>query len=132
MIPNDCHREPVVFKQVKRRLFVAPYLTALQTPGIDPPLALYLVKRPIASKVYSKRHCAPKRYTQMQTLKFFFLFLQVTMTTIGYGDKVPQTTAGKLVAACFSIFAISFFALPAVGVSNVETITHNGICAEVI
>jgi len=54
------------------------------------------------------------------------------MTTIGYGDKVPQTTAGKLVAACFSIFAISFFALPAVGVSNVETITHNGICAEVI
>ncbi|KAJ8382787.1 hypothetical protein SKAU_G00035650 [Synaphobranchus kaupii] len=37
----------------------------------------------------------------------------VTMTTIGYGDKVPQTWIGKTIASCFSVFAISFFALPA-------------------
>nr|XP_038029047.1 potassium voltage-gated channel subfamily KQT member 1 isoform X5 [Anas platyrhynchos] len=37
----------------------------------------------------------------------------VTVTTIGYGDKVPQTWIGKTVASCFSVFAISFFALPA-------------------
>ncbi|XP_023393130.1 potassium voltage-gated channel subfamily KQT member 1 [Pteropus vampyrus] len=37
----------------------------------------------------------------------------VTVTTIGYGDKVPQTWVGKTVASCFSVFAISFFALPA-------------------
>ncbi|XP_034040665.1 potassium voltage-gated channel subfamily KQT member 1.1 [Thalassophryne amazonica] len=37
----------------------------------------------------------------------------VTVTTIGYGDKVPQTWIGKTIASCFSIFAISFFALPA-------------------
>ena len=36
------------------------------------------------------------------------------MTTIGYGDHVPQTWLGKIIASCFSIFAISFFALPAV------------------
>lgn len=41
-------------------------------------------------------------------------FLQVTVTTIGYGDKVPQTWIGKTIASCFSVFAISFFALPAV------------------
>jgi potassium voltage-gated channel KQT-like subfamily protein 1 len=35
------------------------------------------------------------------------------MTTIGYGDVVPQTWIGRIVASCFSIFAISFFALPA-------------------
>lgn len=40
--------------------------------------------------------------------------LQVTVTTIGYGDKVPQTWVGKTIASCFSVFAISFFALPAV------------------
>lgn len=40
---------------------------------------------------------------------------QVTVTTIGYGDKVPQTWVGKTIASCFSVFAISFFALPAVG-----------------
>ncbi|KAF1765855.1 hypothetical protein GCK72_005808 [Caenorhabditis remanei] len=37
----------------------------------------------------------------------------ITMTTIGYGDVVPQTWTGRIVASCFSIFAISFFALPA-------------------
>lgn len=38
----------------------------------------------------------------------------VTLTTIGYGDTVPRTWMGKIVAAGFSVFAISFFALPAV------------------
>lgn len=38
----------------------------------------------------------------------------ITLTTIGYGDTVPQTWMGKIVASCFSVFAISFFALPAV------------------
>jgi len=42
------------------------------------------------------------------------LFPQVTVTTIGYGDKIPQTWIGKAIASCFSVFAISFFALPAV------------------
>lgn len=41
----------------------------------------------------------------------------ITVTTIGYGDTVPQTWMGKIVASCFSVFAISFFALPAVSIS---------------
>ncbi|XP_053416790.1 potassium voltage-gated channel subfamily KQT member 1 isoform X3 [Nycticebus coucang] len=41
------------------------------------------------------------------------LFWMVTVTTIGYGDKVPQTWVGKTIASCFSVFTISFFALPA-------------------
>lgn len=36
----------------------------------------------------------------------------------GYGDTVPQTWMGKIVASCFSVFAISFFALPAVSWLN--------------
>ncbi|KAI4500102.1 hypothetical protein M0802_004972 [Mischocyttarus mexicanus] len=42
-----------------------------------------------------------------------FIHRQITVTTIGYGDTVPQTWMGKIVASCFSVFAISFFALPA-------------------
>jgi len=37
----------------------------------------------------------------------------VTFTTIGYGDKVPQSTAGKMVGALFSLFGCAIFALPA-------------------
>ena len=33
---------------------------------------------------------------------------------LGYGDTVPKTWTGRIVASCFSVFAISFFALPAV------------------
>lgn len=41
----------------------------------------------------------------------------MTVTTIGYGDKIPQTWIGKAIASCFSVFAISFFALPAVNIT---------------
>ena len=44
----------------------------------------------------------------------FLIIFQITVTTIGYGDTVPRTWLGKIVASCFSVFAISFFALPAV------------------
>jgi hypothetical protein len=44
----------------------------------------------------------------------FVIFEQVTVATIGYGDIVPKTWLGRIVASCFAVFAISFFALPAV------------------
>jgi len=40
--------------------------------------------------------------------------LQITLCTVGYGDAVPSTWPGKLIAAFCAILGISFFALPAV------------------
>nr|XP_042895092.1 potassium voltage-gated channel subfamily KQT member 1 isoform X3 [Parasteatoda tepidariorum] len=37
----------------------------------------------------------------------------VTMMTIGYGDKVPLTWSGRLLACISALFTVSFFALPA-------------------
>lgn len=45
------------------------------------------------------------------------LFLQITLATIGYGDKTPKTWEGRLIAATFSLIGVSFFALPAVSTS---------------
>lgn len=42
------------------------------------------------------------------------VFTQITLTTIGYGDKTPRTWQGRLLAACFALLGVSFFALPAV------------------
>lgn len=39
---------------------------------------------------------------------------QITLATIGYGDKTPKTWEGRLIAATFSLIGVSFFALPAV------------------
>lgn len=45
---------------------------------------------------------------------FLFFLYQITLTTIGYGDKVPKTWNGRLLAATFSLIGVAFFALPAV------------------
>ncbi|XP_061615480.1 potassium voltage-gated channel subfamily KQT member 4 isoform X5 [Phyllopteryx taeniolatus] len=37
----------------------------------------------------------------------------ITLTTIGYGDKIPRTWLGRLLAAGFALLGVSFFALPA-------------------
>ena len=39
---------------------------------------------------------------------------QVTLCTVGYGDVVPKTWKGKLIASACALLGISFFALPAV------------------
>lgn len=51
-------------------------------------------------------------------LPVFYLpcVLQITLTTIGYGDKTPKTWAGRLLAGTFALIGVSFFALPAVSV----------------
>lgn len=46
-----------------------------------------------------------------------YLFPQITLTTIGYGDKTPHTWLGRVLAAGFALLGISFFALPAVSPS---------------
>ena len=47
----------------------------------------------------------------------FYLFcFQITLTTIGYGDKTPLTWLGRLLSAGFALLGISFFALPAVSI----------------
>lgn len=43
-----------------------------------------------------------------------FFSCQITLTTIGYGDKFPITWNGRLLAATFTLIGVSFFALPAV------------------
>ncbi|CCD65625.1 Potassium voltage-gated channel subfamily KQT member 5 [Caenorhabditis elegans] len=37
----------------------------------------------------------------------------ITLSTVGYGDKTPETWPGKIIAAFCALLGISFFALPA-------------------
>ena len=63
-----------------------------------------------ASLVYQLEHDAqPDVFTSIPAT-FWWAF--ETLTTIGYGDMVPQTTLGRLFAGMISIFGIGIFALP--------------------
>lgn len=68
--------------------------------------------KPVAHKMTAFEQFETARIKRPVLIPTFFP--KVTVTTIGYGDKVPQTWIGKTIASCFSVFAISFFALPAV------------------
>ena len=64
---------------------------------VGPMVSHYMISYLFASSDFITRQIAP-----------FIADLSV------YGDTVPLTWTGKIVASCFSVFAISFFALPAV------------------
>jgi voltage-gated potassium channel len=54
----------------------------------------------------------------------------VTITTVGYGDIVPMTIVGKLVAMCSMFVGILFFALPTsiLGAAWLEELKeHHGV-----
>lgn len=54
-----------------------------------------------------------------------YTWLQVTLCTVGYGDTVPVTWAGKVIASFCAILGISFFALPAVSWSHISSFVDN-------
>lgn len=64
-----------------------------------------------SSLVYQAEHRAqPALFTSIPAT---FWWSMETLTTVGYGDMVPVTPAGKLFAGLISLFGIGIFALPA-------------------
>ncbi|XP_022083436.1 potassium voltage-gated channel subfamily KQT member 4-like isoform X3 [Acanthaster planci] len=65
----------------------------------------------ISFLVYTLEHEAnPRDYATLPDALWYGL---VTLTTVGYGDKTPESWAGKLSAAILAVLGVSFFALPA-------------------
>ncbi|GLH02303.1 uncharacterized protein GBIM_08308 [Gryllus bimaculatus] len=51
--------------------------------------------------------------------------LQITLCTVGYGDAVPITWQGKVIASFCALLGISFFALPAFILSLFDPSVHS-------
>ena len=52
-------------------------------------------------------------------------FVLITLTTVGYGDVVPVTTAGKLIALCAVVFGIIVIAMPLAVVGTNFIVVYN-------
>ena len=50
---------------------------------------------------------------QFPTLGASMWWSLITFTTIGYGDKVPQSTTGKIIGGIFALLGCAILALPA-------------------
>jgi voltage-gated potassium channel len=61
--------------------------------------------------------------TQFQTVGQGVYWAIVTMTTVGYGDFVPQTVLGRVLAAVVMLLGFGIIAIPT-GIVTVETINQ--------
>jgi voltage-gated potassium channel len=54
----------------------------------------------------------------------------VTLTTIGYGDVVPMTTAGRIIGGCAALMGVGIITLPAgiLATGFIERIKHHRQC----
>lgn len=68
----------------------------------------------VETRAVCKHQCFGNTRQACEDLVRYVVTFQVTLTTVGYGDAVPETWYGKCCAALFALCGISFFALPAV------------------
>ena len=73
--------------------------------------ALLLLLLIAASLMFFAESAAqPDKFTSIPAAMWWSV---VTLTTVGYGDLVPVTTTGRLLAAVIAVMGIGLFALPA-------------------
>lgn len=65
-----------------------------------------------ASLIYFAEQIDESDENHFESIPISFWWAIVTMTTLGYGDKVPKTTYGYLVGMFCAIFGVLFITLP--------------------
>ena len=59
---------------------------------------------------FAETHAQPEEFSSIPAAMWWSV---VTLTTVGYGDTVPITPAGRVLAAVIAVLGIGLFALPA-------------------
>jgi voltage-gated potassium channel len=59
---------------------------------------------------FAESNAQPDKFSSIPAAMWWSV---VTLTTVGYGDTVPTTTMGRLLAAVIAVLVIGLFVLPA-------------------
>ena len=78
--------------------------------AISAMLVLMLIILSSSLMYYIEHDKQPKAFSSIPAAMWWAV---VTLSTVGYGDVLPLSPLGKLVAACVSIMGIALFAIPA-------------------
>jgi len=73
-------------------------------------VALFVSLLVFSSAIYYSELGNPN--SQMESIPDAFWWAIITMTTVGYGDKVPVGTIGKLIGAACAITGVLTLAIP--------------------
>ncbi|MEO7394152.1 MAG: ion transporter [Chitinophagaceae bacterium] len=63
--------------------------------------------------IYFAEHLHPENKERFTSIPATLWWSVVTLTTTGYGDMVPMTDIGKLMAGVIMLIGVAFFAIPA-------------------
>lgn len=74
---------------------------------------------------YAEHDAQPRVFSSIPAAMWWSI---ATLTTVGYGDVYPVTSAGRLVAGVVAVLGIGFFALPTavLGAGFVEAVSRPG------
>lgn len=102
-----------VFKLARMSESVSEFATVLRNRAADFALSFFIlfIVLVLASSFmyYLERDAQPAVFSSIPASMWWGI---VTLTTIGYGDTVPVTPAGKMVGASVAILGIAVYAVP--------------------
>ena len=105
-----------VIKQSRQALVLTSFVFLVATTLLA--TLLYLCESPLANP-------GVVTAVDFESVPAAAWFVLITLTTVGYGDVVPVTTAGKLIALCAVVFGIIVIAMPLAVVGTNFIVVYN-------
>ena len=99
------------------QILVETFRTSMK-PLIVPILFLFIFIMLFGAVIFFIEPCYDPAECEFEDIFAAAYFICITMTSVGYGDQIPQTKGASLVAAFAMLFGTFFMAMPIAIIGN--------------